>query len=168
MVYGYGVCFAVLVLVALQVGIPVDHHLLHMVERGGLMVAAVGTVAATLGEILAVRAIMKQEREKLRQQVEAAAGAAVAAIDAAAGVGQDGSEARAADSAVNGVNGAESAGLRADVEEAVCTVNASAASGRSDNSSSSGGPAAGSIPSVGAAADNSAGWRWDDGRAKEL
>jgi uncharacterized membrane protein YqgA involved in biofilm formation len=38
----------------LQVGIPVDHHLLHMVELGGLIVAAVGSVVATLGGIPAV------------------------------------------------------------------------------------------------------------------
>jgi hypothetical protein len=68
-----------------QVGIPVDHHLLHSVEAGGLAVAAVGTVAATVGELLAVRAIWKVTRDKKQQELDAAATAAVAALDAASG-----------------------------------------------------------------------------------
>lgn len=62
-----------------------DHHLLHTVEAGGLAVAAVGTVAATLGELLAVRAIWKVQRNKKQAELDAAATAAVAALDAASG-----------------------------------------------------------------------------------
>lgn len=68
-----------------QVGIPVDHHLLHMVEGGGLAVAAVGTIAATLGELLAVRAIWKVQRDKKQAELDASATAAAAALDEASG-----------------------------------------------------------------------------------
>lgn len=67
-----------------QVGIPVDHHLLHLVEGGGLAVAAVGTLAATLGELLAVRKLVQQERVAQRARIDAAAAAAAQALDDAA------------------------------------------------------------------------------------
>lgn len=48
-----------------------------------MAVAAVGTVAAALGEILAVRALRKVEMAKERARIDAAAAAAVDALEMA-------------------------------------------------------------------------------------
>jgi hypothetical protein len=121
---------------ALQVGIPVDHHLLHMVEKGGLLVAAVGTVAATLGEILAVRALMRREHDKTRQRVDAAAAAAVEALERA--------ERHSA-----------AAPAAAAAQEVVVGADATARTSAGDQAAAA----------AGVEQDGSCGWKWDEGAA---
>jgi hypothetical protein len=136
--------FLLLLLLLLQVGIPVDHHLLHMVEKGGLIVAAVGTVAATLGEILAVRALMRKEHDKTRQKVEAAAAAAVEALERAE------RSAPAAGEILQNVDGISTATSEAELpledtnSHATGDANVTAAAAEKE--------------------DGSCGWRWGDGR----
>ena len=52
-------------------GIHVPHHLLHGVETAGIVVAVVSTVTATVGELLAVRAMVAQEKQRLQEEVDA-------------------------------------------------------------------------------------------------
>jgi hypothetical protein len=79
-----------------QVGIPIAHSFVHAVEASGAGVAIVSTVAATLGEVIATRALLRAQREKERAAVDAAAAAAIAAIDEAAGLARPRPEAAAA------------------------------------------------------------------------
>jgi hypothetical protein len=154
----------------MQVGLPVDHHLLHVVEAGGLAVAAVGTVAATLGELLAVRALWKQERERTKAKVETAAAAAVAAIDAYA-AGEAVTHTPAATSTAAGA-AAGDAGNAAGLHSAGDQDDGADFASRQAKNSSTGNGSAGSAASATAAAaadvleDGSSldsGWRWDDG-----
>ncbi|KAF8056467.1 hypothetical protein HT031_006324 [Scenedesmus sp. PABB004] len=124
-----------------QLGVHVDHHLLHLVERGGLLVAAVGTVAATLGEVLAVRAALREERAETKARVEAAAAAAVEALDAAAAAQAE----RPRDG--GGEAGAELA--EAAAEAAVDELHAAAAEAEAARS-----------------LGGDAGWRWDGDGAR--
>jgi hypothetical protein len=114
-----------------------------MVEKGGLIVAAISTVAATLGEILAVRALMRKEHDKARQKVDAAAAAAVEALERA----ERSERAAAAEEvrlqAATVVFEAEVAGDQADTCASNISDKAAAAAGVEE--------------------DGTCGWRWDDG-----
>jgi hypothetical protein len=131
-----------------------------MVEKGGLIVAAVGTVAATLGEILAVRALMRREHDKTRQKVDAAAAAAVQALDRAE-----------RDAAAAPATPAAAATAATEQEEVVAVVEAAAAAAEheavaADNvtapRTSAGAEAA---AAAGVEQDGSCGWKWDEGAA---
>ena len=141
----------------MQVGIPVDHHLLHFVEAGGLAVAVVGTIAATVGELLAVRAIWKVQREKKQAQLDAAATAAVAAWDEASGetarLQQQQQQQQSA-----GYQGPAVQQLAHLQQQDIAVEKSDAASSSSSSSSVAGNGAA-----TTAEAQDAAGWQWDDG-----
>jgi hypothetical protein len=116
-----------------------------MVEKGGLIVAAVGTVAATLGEILAVRALMRREHNKTRQKVDAAAAAAVEALER-----EERHSAAAAPATAAAAAAAEAAA--AGQEVVVC-----------DNVTVPTGAEADAAAAAGVEQDGSCGWKWDEG-----
>jgi hypothetical protein len=62
-------------------GIHIPHHILHSVETAGIVVAVVSTLTATLGELLAVRAMVAQEKQRLQQEMDANAVKLVNALD---------------------------------------------------------------------------------------
>jgi len=69
-----------------QIGIPIAHSLVHAVEASGVGIALVSTAAATLGEVIATRALLAAQREEERRRVDALAARAVEAIDSAGGL----------------------------------------------------------------------------------